>query len=167
MSSTSWRAKLRQTLKRLNSTSRPRIAVVGIGHELRGDDAAGLILARMLEIECSDREHILVVPAGSVPENSTGLLRRFNPDFVLLLDAAQMGLEPGEVRWLAWEDTAGLSASTHSLPLHIFAAYLAEEFQCEVALLGIQPATLSLGMTLSPYVEASVQHTGRELSGIL
>ena len=38
--------------------------------------------------------------AGPAPENFTGPLRRFRPDLVLLVDAAQMDAEPGTIGWL-------------------------------------------------------------------
>jgi hydrogenase 3 maturation protease len=145
----------------------PRIAVVGVGHELRGDDAAGMVLAQMLKSKVSEKQEILVIPAGSAPENCTGLLRRFAPDLVLLIDAAHMDLEPGEIQWLDWQTTMGLSASTHSLPLHMFSSYLCSELGCEVALLGIQPASISLGVDLSPNVRETVMRAGNALCEIL
>ena len=39
-----WKAKLRETLNRLGqSNGRPRVAILGVGQELRGDDALGLV----------------------------------------------------------------------------------------------------------------------------
>ncbi len=169
MSSPSWLGALRKTLNRLKQIKQeqPRIAVVGVGHELRGDDAAGMVLAQMLKSKMSEKQNALVIPAGSAPENCTGLLRRFAPDLVLLIDAAQMDLEPGEIQWLEWQATTGLSASTHALPLHMFSSYLCSELNCEVALLGIQPASLSVGVDLSPCVRETVVRAGNTLYEIL
>jgi hydrogenase 3 maturation protease len=169
MSSPSWRGTLRQTLNRLKQIKQgqPRIAVVGVGHELRGDDAAGMVLAQMLKSKVSEKQDTLVIPAGSAPENCTGLLRRFAPDLVLLIDAAHMDLEPGEIQWLEWQATTGLSASTHSLPLHMFSSYLCSELNCEVALLGIQPVALSVGADLSPCVWETVMSASNALCEIL
>jgi hydrogenase 3 maturation protease len=94
-------------------------------------------------------------------------LRCFAPDVVLLLDAAHMGEEPGKVRWLSWEHASGLSASTHSLPLSLIGNYLTKELGCEVVLLGIQPANISVGAKLSPAVRASVEAVAESLAGIL
>lgn len=169
MSIPSWLGALRQTLNRLKQIKQdqPRIAVVGVGHELRGDDAAGMVLAQMLKSKVSEKQDTLVIPAGSAPENCTGLLRRFAPDLVLLIDAAHMDLEPGEMQWLEWQTTSGLSACTHSLPLHMFSSYLCSELNCEVALLGIQPASLSVGVDLSPCVRETVVSAGNALCEIL
>lgn len=157
MSVESWPENLRQTLRRLRSPDRPpRLAVVGIGHELRGDDAAGMAVVRALRPLVQGAERLLAVEAGAAPENVCGLLRRFAPDLILLVDAARLGAEAGGVRWLDWRDTTAFSASTHSLPLHVLAGYLESELGCEVALLGIQPADLSFGAPLSPAVRQAV-----------
>lgn len=100
-----------------------------------------------------ERDSVLVIAAGAAPENHTGVLRRFAPDLVLLVDAAQLDEAPGRVRWLAWQETSGLSASTHTLPPHLLAQYLTGELGCEVALIGIQPGDTTIGAPLSPEVQ--------------
>jgi hydrogenase 3 maturation protease len=167
MSSPSWQKPLTQALQRLQKPDRsPRIAFVGIGHELRGDDAAGVMLARAMQpLAASDR--LLVIDAGAAPENCTGLLRRFRPDLVVLVDAAQLDESPGAVRWLAWQDTAGLSASTHTLPLHMLASYLTSDLGCDVALIGIQPAQNAMDSPLSPMVQQAIDELARVLAEIL
>jgi hydrogenase 3 maturation protease len=166
----SWKTQASQALSRLkNGGHPPRIAVVGIGSELRGDDAAGLALARELgaHLPAGFDERLLLIEGGSAPENASGALRRFRPDLVLMLDAAQLGAEPGAVRWLAASQADGFSASTHSLPLHMLAAYLEAELGCAVALLGIQPAALSFDAPLSPPVKDAVGEVARVLSALL
>lgn len=148
---------LNQALINPSMRNRPfRIAIVGIGHELRGDDAAGITVARALEPLASSYEQLLVINAGSAPESFVGVLRRFGPDLVLLVDAAQLDADPGEVRWVAWRKITGISAFTHTLPLYVFADYLVAELDCEMALLGIQPDQTAVGAPLSPVIEESV-----------
>jgi hydrogenase 3 maturation protease len=154
----SWPEVLEHTIERLRGVDRPaRVAIVGIGHELCGDDAAGVVAARALRRLGLAAEHLLVIDAGPAPENSTGPLRRFAPDLVLLIDAAQMGAPPGAVRWVDWRAASGLSASTHTLPCTTLGRYLVAQLGCEVALLGIQPAGTSIGARLSGVVRRSVQ----------
>jgi len=138
--------------------------VLGLGNSLRGDDAAGLWLARDLQPLAAGNERLLVIEAGPVPENFCGLLRRFRPDLVLLVDAAQMQAKPGTVRWLSWQDTTGITASTHTLPVHILATYLAGELGCAVALLGIQPADIFIGASLTPPVREAAETTASILA---
>jgi hydrogenase 3 maturation protease len=158
MSKTSWLEQFNQTLRRLQQTDQPpKVAVVGIGHELNGDDAAGIAIARALQPLGETHDRLLILDAGPAPENQTGVLRRFGPDLVLLVDAAQMNEEPGAVRWLDWQETTGISASTHTLPLYVLSQYLVLEFGCEVALIGIQPLSNQIDAPLSPVVQQAAE----------
>lgn len=163
-----WQTSLRDALRRQSEPGAlPRVAVLGIGHELRGDDAAGVWLARALQPLVTGSERLLVIEAGPAPENVCGQLRRFRPDLIVMADAAHMRAEPATVRWLAWQDAVGIAASTHTLPIHILATYLTAELNCEVALLGFQPADLSLGTAPTPLVRQAIQATARALAMIL
>jgi hydrogenase 3 maturation protease len=99
---------------------------------------------------------LLLLDAGPAPESQTGRLRRFTPDLVVLVDAARMGEPPGTVRWLPWQDAAGMPGSTHTLPLSLLATFLTADLDCEVALLGIQPLDTEIGSSLSPPVKQAV-----------
>ena len=163
----SWQQSLRTNLQRLKKSDRPlRLAVLGVGHELYGDDAVGGWLAGRLCAMTPASERLLVIQGGPAPENFTGTLRRFGPDLVLMIDAALMNLEPGETGWLNWQDTRGFSASTHTLPLNILAGYLTAELNCEVALLGIQPAQTRVGEPLSPEVREAAESAAKSISEI-
>jgi hydrogenase 3 maturation protease len=178
MSNPCWIRSLRQTLRSLARPDRPaRVAIVGVGHTLRGDDGAGPAVAQSLrectlpfnqtEDEAGHSLSSLILDAGPAPENFTGPLRRFHPDLVLVIDAAEMGERPGAVRWLAWQDTSGLGAATHSLPLHVFASYLSAELNCDIALVGIQPNNTAISPALSPEVQRAVDRITRVLAGEL
>ncbi len=172
MSEKLWQEQLRQTVAGLRTVNgQPRVALVGIGHELRGDDAAGVAVTRLIN-RWVHSPSLQVIEAGAAPENCCGLLFRFRPDLVLFVDAAQMGAEPGTVRWLDWDliksgDVAGFNVSTHTLPLQILANYLTVELGCPVGLLGIQPADISMGDSLSPVVTLAVEATARALMDLL
>ncbi len=180
MSKPTWRNSLAATLAqvRLNlpqPDAQPRVALVGIGHELCGDDAAGVLIARALQAKLREMgNHIgtgnhaglplQVIDGGAAPENCTGALRRLHPDLVILLDAAQLDAAPGTVCWLDCNQLAGFSASTHTLPLDILAHYLLAELGCQVALLGIQPADNSFDAPLSSPVQEAMRELVETLS---
>jgi hydrogenase maturation protease HycI len=162
-----WPASLKQALAHLSQDKTPRVALMGVGHELRGDDAAGVLVVRALQPHFAKSETILVVEGGHAPENQTGRLRRFAPDLVLLIDAAEMAEPAGTVRCLAWSETGGMDAFTHTLPLNLIAQYIRMELACDVALIGIQPAQLDFGADLSRPIQASVNSVVHTLAEML
>ncbi|MFP4051305.1 MAG: hydrogenase maturation protease, partial [Thermoplasmata archaeon] len=70
-----------------------RKLLMGVGNDIRGDDAVGEQIAR--EFYNDDWE---TVDCGSVPENHIIMVEEDEYDIVVLVDAANMGLEPGEIR---------------------------------------------------------------------
>ncbi len=168
-----WLSLAIQTLNRLESTNTCRVAVLGIGNELSGDDGVGLGIAGELaklhdtiELRGSEATR-LIISAGLAPENFTGQLRHFRPNMVILIDAAQMDAAPGSVVWLSGEQTVGMSASTHSLPLSILTQYLIAEIGCEVYLIGIQAGSNVYGDELSMPVAEAVREVVKGLETML
>jgi len=112
--------------------------VFTVGSVLRGDDAAGPMLAKMLENQPIEGWEI--VDGGQSPEDELSVIRRMRPDFLLLVDAAAMSLEPGEVRVLDEKDVyVDFLITTHSLPLTFLLGELKDSCK-EVVFLGIQPS---------------------------
>jgi len=168
MSRKSWLEILdRQNYLGIALSQRMRLAVLGVGSEHCGDDAAGLLTARLLKCHVQDNPKVLVLETGPTPENFTSVIRNFNPDLVLILDAAQFGGKPGEIRCIQISDIGGVSASTHTLPLEILAKYLEVEIGCETVLLGIQPRSIEYGARLSSKVAQSVMILAIALTALL
>lgn len=161
MSAKCWRTSLNRLLSRQSNS---RIAVVGIGNEMRGDDAAGMLVVRSLNLRVVNLEHFRIIEGGHAPENATSELRKFTPDLVLLIDAADMGKVAGSIALIPMEQIDGISASTHSLPLYMLARYLTLELNCEVALLGIQPKSVETGESVSNEVNQAVSDIVDEIS---
>jgi hydrogenase 3 maturation protease len=134
-----------------------------VGRAGRGDDGAGPALCAELARRwrgCDDR---LALDAGIAPENVGGALRRFQPDVVLIVDAADMGESPGAVRRLTEDQILGCSASTHTVPLGLVARYLSESLGCQVRVLGLQADRFADG-PLSDPVRRSVSRLARHLA---
>jgi hydrogenase 3 maturation protease len=129
-----------------------------VGSDLRGDDSAGLVLARRLlsDERFKNVSDFLVLEGGPAPENLTGKLRAFQPELVLFIDAAHMDASPGAIQWIPLDAIDGMSASSHSLPLSILAKYITTELGCEVAVLGIQPGQNEIEAEITPAVCAAV-----------
>lgn len=144
-----------------------RVAIVGIGNELLGDDAAGPRVVRELAARLPATPGLLLLNGGIAPENFSGPIRRFRPDLVLEIDAADQGQPAGTTAWIDWEEADGLSATTHTLPPSVFASYLVAELGCRVALIGIQPAALDLNTPLSPAVDCACRALADQLGAWL
>ena len=171
----SWQNSLRA---RLAKSPRPRVAILGIGNELRGDDAAGVIVARELQsivgatlagrpVGQARDLPVRIIDAGAAPEAFTGQLRRFAPGLVIMIDAAQLDEPPGTIRAIEWQDALGLSASTHTLPLNVIAQYLVRELNCEVIILGLQAAANEFDTPLSPALRRAVDEVTLTLAALL
>lgn len=120
-----------------------RKLLLGVGNDIRGDDAVGEIVAR--EFEKDDWE---TIDCGSVPENHITLIEENQYDTVVIVDAAKMKIEPGEIRKVPREYLGVFTMSTHAMPLSTVMDFLDKKVE-EVFLIGIQPKDMSLkeGMT--------------------
>jgi hydrogenase 3 maturation protease len=128
---------------------------MGVGSELRNDDAAGMYLIKKLK-KSIKRNDILFIGGGTAPENFTGVIKNFKPDKLIVIDAARMDIPVGEIRLLEAKEIGGLTFSTHMLPLPIMLNYLELEINCRVTCIGIQPKNTEQGFTMCEEVTASV-----------
>jgi hydrogenase 3 maturation protease len=130
-----------------------RVAIVGIGDELSRHDRLGILAAR--DFEALRLPAVKVFLAGTIPESFTGPIRRWKPDHVVLIDAADMGTRPGTVAVIGAQNIRGSRLSTHALPLSLVIKYLEKDVGTRVTLVGIQPDLAASGPT-----------TGAETAGV-
>ncbi len=121
-----------------------RNLLMGVGNDIRGDDAVGELVAREFE-----HENWETVDCGSVPENHIIMVEKDDYETVILVDAANMELEPGEIRIVSRELLNVFTMSTHALPLSLVIDYLEERVD-EVYLIGIQPKDMRLKEGITP-----------------
>jgi hydrogenase 3 maturation protease len=134
-----------------------RLAVLGVGSVLRADDAAGMEIVRILEERLAPGQSCVRLFGGeTAPENFCGSIKRFAPTHLIIVDAADLGLFPGEFADICPEDVGGPSYCTHMLPIKIMVDYLVRETGAEVTLLGIQYRTLEFDGAMSPEMRRAV-----------
>ncbi len=131
-----------------------RVCVLGFGNRIWRDDGAGSIVAEALQAT----QELDAIDGGFVPENHLEVVVRKRPDSILLIDAADFGGHPGEIRLLDHEALISSGISTHAGSPQLLAQYLENRCHARVALLAIQPADSSAGSSLSPAVSRSVTH---------
>jgi hydrogenase 3 maturation protease len=142
-----------------------KVVILGVGSQLRSDDALGLEIIRRLEGRI--RDHVRLLEGGTVPENYTQVIREFGPTHILMIDAAQLNQEPGYTRLISANKIFGIPTSTHSIPLNMLAEYLKKSTNAKIALLGIQPKSLQFGEELSQEVKAAVATVSDTLIEVL
>jgi hydrogenase 3 maturation protease len=128
--------------------------ILTVGNSMMGDDAAGPMLSALLQQ--APAPGWKVVDGGSAPENVLHRVRTLAPQSVLVVDATEMDLAPGEVRLI----DEGMIAeqfiiTTHDMPLSFLMAALRESVP-EVHLLGIQPSLVAFGYPVSAAVRQAV-----------
>ena len=135
------------------------LLVVGVGNPYRGDDGAGLVIARELEERKPDNVQIHQ-NFGEVAE-LIELIK--SAKTVILIDAVSSGSEPGQVfRYDAAREELPADyfrCSTHnfSIPEGIELARALGQLPRKVIIYGIEGKDFSSGEGLSPEVEDSVQ----------
>ena len=148
-----------------------KIAVVAIGSDLRGDDAAGMLVAEDLEKKIKrsgKRSNIRIFAGATAPENLTGEIIRYKPDQIVIVDTVEMKKKPGEIALLRPQDIGkGATFSTHTMPAKILIDYLMNSIKgCGVTFIGIQPKTLAFGRQPSREVRKAVLEIAGALNGL-
>lgn len=145
-----------------------RIAVLGIGSELRGDDVAGLLVAEELQKKFKKKDgaaRLKVFFGATAPENLTGEIKKFKPSHLVIVDTAEMGQKPGTMLMLSPDQVGGgVSFSTHIMPAKVMAEYLLRSLNCEIIIIGIQPGSLAFGKPPSKNIKGSTKEIASAIS---
>jgi hydrogenase 3 maturation protease len=118
---------------------------------MRGDDGVGSLLVRRI----SGHTRARCIDAGIAPENFLEKIVQGKPDTVLIVDAANFGGNPGDIRILEPSQLVSGGLSSHALSLQMACDYLSTRIPVEVYLLAIQPGQM-LFEHLSDPVQASL-----------
>lgn len=157
-------------LLKINLDGAERVAVLGVGSELRADDIAGMTVAALIDEHIkkdSLNGRLKVFFGATAPENLTGEIKRYAPTHLIIVDAADTGAEPGTIDYIKPEEVAGISFSTHMMPIKILVDYLNQSFPCEVTIIGIQPKVLSFGKSPSAEVKASASQVAASIVEVM
>ena len=130
--------------------------IVGIGSRMRGDDSVGpyiidVLKDRMDTEGCPDGNPISLIDADAVPENYTRPIRESGAGTCILLDAVDIGLEPGVLRKIPKDLIDETIPCSHNLPLSYLMNYIGEKID-RVELLGVQIQTTGLFQEMTPVV---------------
>jgi len=128
-----------------------RLAIVGIGNMLKGDDQVGCLLIQRLQ----GKTEACLFDCGQVPENYIQPIIKTTPQTIIIIDAADWGGPIGELRLIKKEEIKNFSFSTHNASLGIFLDYLKNELPLvNMIIIGIQIGKREMMQSLSPEVES-------------
>ena len=131
----------------LQALTEKRILLVGIGNLMRQDDAIGVVVATELQALANDK--FILYVAGVTPEDCLPLALHAKPEAVVLVDACDCGLAPGEIILLDGADLPMRFNSTHAIPPKIIGGVIEKYAGSKVYYLGIQIKAAGMGEEIS------------------
>ena len=141
----------KEFLKELSCYNPGEIIFVGLGNELRGDDAAGLLFIEKLK-DIPGFTGSLFITARTNPENYLQKILDSKRNVIVFIDAVRFGGKAGEISWIDPHDIEHLSISTHAFSLKMVEQYLQNNRQFDFKYLGIEPLGTNNGDHLSSQV---------------
>jgi hydrogenase maturation protease len=154
-----------------------KIAVVGIGQSLRGDDAAGLEAVRLWQEQYPQTAHRVRVEFPELP--GLGLLDLLEGiNAAILVDAVHSSAAPGTLIQIGPEDLASFTPDAGSAhgwgvaeTLQLGRSLYPSLASCYITLIGIVGGQFDLGEGLSPEVRAAltaaVERIEKEVQNLL
>ena len=145
-----WQFQVREILASASPTE--RVALVGVGHPMRGDDFVGSFIVKTL-MKKIRMDEVLLFDAEDGIEWVISKIAESNPNHLILLDACQMNANPGEVVLIPLAETDYPFFTTHGIPLKLLVGKLLPSV--ETSILAIQPSRMGLSENFSPAVAAA------------
>jgi len=116
------------------------LVILCIGNKYGGDDGIGPYIAKNLINKKND--NFYVIDSGTNPENYTSMIKKLNPKILIIIDAFEMGLKPGDIRIIDKEKIGVMHISTHNIPISLLISYL-EKYVKKIIFIGIQSGKMS------------------------
>jgi len=135
------------------SGRKQKVAIVGVGNIMRGDDGFGPALIERL----NGKIKAVCIDVGSTPENYVGTIVKQNPDVILIVDIMHLDKAPGHYEVLKPEEVLKSGLTTHDISPRMFIEYLKTQTKADVYMLGVQPQSISLGDQMSDSVKRSLE----------
>jgi len=133
---------------------RGKVAVVGIGNILRGDDGLGPRLIEMAKSGCINAS---LFDCGTAPENYALPILATSCETIIFVDAADLGRPAGDIRVLDLNEISSVCFSTHSPSPRLFIDLLKTgKDDLNIFFLSVQPKTTAMGENLSEEVRSSL-----------
>ena len=148
-----------------------RIAIIGIGNELRHDDIAGLEVVRNLIKEFQHRKPFLnihLLEGEDAPLSKVHEIIDWNPTDLIMLDAGELNSEPGTIELMKKEEIFRFSTSSHSGSKSILLDFLTVNIpNLEIIIIAIQVEKIIFERGISEKVKQAVEELTKMLIELL
>ena len=142
-----------ELFEQLNKLRDSATVIVGIGNTLKGDDGAGSLICQQLK----GKIYAELIDAGTVPENYIQPIIKKAPQNLLIIDAIDFGAPAGTIRIFRPEQLDPSVISTHALSPRLFVSMIRQSIEVDVYFVGIQPAQIGLGQSISGQVSQAIR----------
>lgn len=127
-----------------------KVTIAGIGNIIRGDDGLG---PKLIELLRKRKINASLFDCGTAPENYIFPMLTTSCDTLILIDAADLKIAPGQARVLDLENIANISFSTHNPSPRLFIDLLKMgKEDLNIFIVSVQSKNTSLGVPLSEEV---------------
>ncbi|WP_457612438.1 hydrogenase maturation peptidase HycI [Methanocaldococcus sp.] len=118
-----------------------KLAIIGLGNELKGDDAVGVYILKKFikEKEYLIKNNILFINAQTVPDFFLGIIKEFSPTHIIFIDCVLANKNPGEIILVDENSIKSYSYSTHTFPLEVIIKYIKKDSNAKVKIIGVEP----------------------------
>ncbi len=141
----------------ITSRLKGKLAIVGIGNIIRGDDGLGPKLIEILKAR-GGLPGVSLFDCGTAPENYIFPILSTSCDTLMLVDAADIGKEPGAVEIFDLDKISRVSFSTHNPSPRLFTDLLKTgKEDMDIFVISIQPKSTGIGAPLSEEVLSSLE----------
>ena len=151
-----------QLLWQLSQLRCSKTLIIGIGNTLKGDDGAGPLVCEQLAGKvCAE-----VIDTGTVPENYIQPIIKKEPENLLVIDAIEFRASAGTIEIFKKQQLDSFVISTHTLSPRLFVDMVCQSIKVDVYVIGIQPAQVKFGQSVSPKVSQAIQQLSHTLMEI-
>lgn len=144
-----------------------RLLVLGTGNALKADDAAGLLVASLLDRQLSRRQkaRIKVLRVYELIDSYDRRIKRLKPSHLIIVDALDTGRKPGYI--IATKLEPGRRKKKQiSSAFYQLLDKLSADSACRIYFIGIQPGSLDFGHPISQPVKEACRLVADYISGL-
>ena len=151
-----WQPRLRDILS--SSSPSARVALIGVGHPMRGDDYVGSFVIKTL-MQRVKTDKVIFFDAEDGLEWTISKLAKSNLRHIIVVDACEMNATPGDIALIPLANTDYPFFTTDGIPLKLLASKILP--YVETSILAIQPERMGINGHLSPLVSAAATAISR------